>query len=69
MLFLQGTRDPFADPDVLARVLTRLDARATHVSIEGGGHSFERSRKDDPGEVGASLAPIVAAWIAEQVRA
>jgi predicted alpha/beta-hydrolase family hydrolase len=69
MLFLQGTRDPFADPDVLARVLAKLGKRATHVSIGGGGHSFERSRKDDPGEVGASLASIVAAWIAERVRA
>jgi predicted alpha/beta-hydrolase family hydrolase len=69
MLFLQGTRDPFADPDVLARVLVKLGTRATHVSIEGGGHSFERSRKDDPREVGASLAAMVAAWIAEEVRA
>jgi uncharacterized protein len=69
MLFVQGTRDPFADPDVLAPVLEKLGATATHHPIDGGGHSFERSRKDDPREVGASLAPIVAAWIAEQVRA
>ncbi|HSL11625.1 MAG TPA: alpha/beta family hydrolase [Actinomycetota bacterium] len=67
MLFLQGTRDPFADPDVLAPVLAKLGATATHHPIEGGGHSLERSRKDDPREVGASLAPIVAAWIAERV--
>jgi predicted alpha/beta-hydrolase family hydrolase len=67
MLFLQGTRDPFADPDVLAPVLAKLGATATHHAIDGGGHSLERSRKDDPREVGASLAPIVAAWIAERV--
>jgi predicted alpha/beta-hydrolase family hydrolase len=67
MLFLQGTRDPFADPDVLAPVLAKLGATATHHRIEGGGHSLERSRKDDPREVGASLAPIVAAWIAERI--
>ena len=67
MLFLQGTKDPFADPAVLTSVLRRLGARATHHSIEGGGHSLERSRKDDPRQVGASLAPIVAAWIREEV--
>ena len=67
MLFLQGTRDPFADPEVLTPVLAKLGRRATHHPIEGGGHSFERSRKDDQSEVGASLAPIVAAWIAERV--
>jgi uncharacterized protein len=69
MLFLQGSRDPFADATVLAPVLAKLGATASHVEIEGGGHSFERSRKDDPGEVGASLAPLVAGWIAERVRA
>jgi predicted alpha/beta-hydrolase family hydrolase len=69
MLFLQGTRDPFADPGVLAPVLAKLGATATHVAIEGGGHSLERSRKDDPSAVGASLAPVVARWIADRVRA
>jgi predicted alpha/beta-hydrolase family hydrolase len=67
MLFLRGTRDPFSDETVLEPVLRRLGDRATHRPIEGGGHSFERSRKDDAREVGASLAPIVAAWIAERV--
>lgn len=69
MLFLQGTRDPFADPAVLTSVLGRLGDVATHHSIEGGGHSLERSRKDDPREVGASVAPIVATWIAERIGA
>ena len=67
MLFLHGTRDPFADPSVLAPVLRKLGDRATHHPVEGGGHSLERSRKDDPREVGASLAPIVAGWIADRV--
>jgi len=67
MLFLQGTRDPFADPQVLEPVLRKLGATATHHAVDGGGHSLERSRKDDPRDVGASLAPIVAAWIAERV--
>jgi hypothetical protein len=63
MLFLQGTKDPFAKPDVLARVLAELGDRARYVPFDGAGHSFERSRKDDASEVGASLAPHVAAFV------
>lgn len=63
MLFLQGTKDPFAQPEVLAAVLKGLGERATFVPYDGAGHSFERSRKDRPAEVGASLAPTVAAFL------
>ena len=65
MLFLQGTKDPFATPAVLAPVIERLGARATLDAIEGGGHSLERSRKDDPRETGAALAPIAAGFMRE----
>lgn len=65
MLFVQGTKDPFADPARLNAVLKRLGARATYHPVEGGGHSFSAGRKDDPREVGASLAPVVARWIRE----
>jgi uncharacterized protein len=64
MLFLQGTSDPFASPELLHRVVKKLGERATLVPFEGGGHSFEvRGRKRDPREVGASLAPHAAAFI------
>ena len=63
MLFLRGTRDPFARADRLEQLLRELGDRAVHVPIEGGGHSFERSRKDDPREVGASLAPLAVEFI------
>ena len=64
MLFLQGTSDPFASPELLQRVVRKLGDRATLVPFEGGGHSFEvRGRKRDPREVGASLAPHAAAFI------
>lgn len=67
MLFVQGTADPFARPDLLERVLARLGDRATLVPVEGGGHSFEvRGRRRDPREVGASLAPIVASFVRER---
>jgi hypothetical protein len=63
MLFLHGTKDPFAEIDTLAPVLTKLGDRAVYVPFEGAGHSFERTRKDDPWEVGAALAPHVAAFM------
>ena len=68
MLFLQGTKDPFATPEVLAPVIAKLGTTATLHAIEGGGHSLERSRKDDPREVGASLAPVVAAFMLQGGR-
>ena len=68
MLFLQGTSDPFATPAVLQGVLERLGSRATLHVVDGGGHSFERSRRDDPREIGASLAPVVAAFMREHRR-
>ncbi len=57
MLFLQGTRDPFAKPEILAPVLERLGDRVTYVPIEGGDHSFNvRGAKADARDVGAGLA-------------
>jgi uncharacterized protein len=62
MLFLQGTKDPFATTSVLDPVLAKLETATLH-AVEGGGHSLERSRKDDAREVAASFAPLVAAFI------
>jgi predicted alpha/beta-hydrolase family hydrolase len=67
MLFLHGTKDPFADPKQLAKVIRRLGDRATLVDFDDAGHSFERSRKDDPGDVGASLAPSVAGFVRDRI--
>ena len=65
MLFLQGTKDPFAKPDVLRRVLKKLGSRATYVPFEGAGHSFERSRSEDKRATAASLVPHVVAFVGE----
>ena len=68
MLFLQGTSDPFASPELIHQVVKKLGDRATLVPFEGGGHSFEvRGRKRDPREVGASLAPPTAAFIRDHL--
>jgi predicted alpha/beta-hydrolase family hydrolase len=63
MLFLRGTKDPFATPEVLAATLGRLGTKATHVPFEGAGHSFEIGRGGDARATGASLAPHVAAFV------
>jgi predicted alpha/beta-hydrolase family hydrolase len=64
MLFLQGTRDPFAQPAVLESVLERLGARAEHEPIQGGDHSLNvRGVKRSPAEVGAGLADLAAPFV------
>jgi predicted alpha/beta-hydrolase family hydrolase len=40
MLFLQGTRDEFAERGLLEQVLRRLGRRAAFHPVEGGDHSF-----------------------------
>lgn len=62
MLFLQGTRDPFATHSVLDPVIAKLPTATLH-PVDGGGHSLERSRKDDAREVAASFAPLVAGFM------
>jgi predicted alpha/beta-hydrolase family hydrolase len=64
MLFIEGTRDPFADPPTLARVLERLDDRATLATVEGGDHSFKvPGPKVDAARIGAALAAIAAPFV------
>jgi uncharacterized protein len=64
MLFLQGTKDPFARPELLERTIRRLGDRATLHPVEGGDHSFRirGEPKDDEG-TGRSLAEIAARFI------
>jgi len=67
MLFLHGTQDAFADPELLARVIAKLGDRAVDVPVAGGDHSFNvRGTKRAPAEVGASLADAAAAFLREQ---
>ncbi|TQJ40847.1 hypothetical protein FBY33_2941 [Arthrobacter sp. SLBN-112] len=67
MLFLQGTRDNFATPGILADVVARIGSNAVLQWVEGGDHSFAvAGKKRATDEVGASLAAAVAAFIAAQ---
>lgn len=64
MLFLQGTRDPFARPELLAGVVDRLGELAELRPVEGGDHSFNvTGRKRDPREVGGELAGYAAPFV------
>ena len=64
MLFLQGTRDPFANPELLAKVIAKLGNRAVFEPVEGGDHSFRiRGVKGDDREIGAALAGTAAPFV------
>lgn len=64
MLFLQGTRDAFAQPDLLKQVLDRLGPRATLHQVPQGNHSFavpKSSGTSGPQVIG-ELARRIAEW-------
>jgi hypothetical protein len=61
MLWLQGSRDTFARPDLLEAVVGRLGDRARLVVIEGADHSFKvAGGSRDARMIAAGLAPRVA---------
>jgi predicted alpha/beta-hydrolase family hydrolase len=62
MLFLWGTRDSFATPELLERTIASLPTATLH-RIEGGDHSLKvrgRSTADVLGEV----VGVISDWIA-----
>lgn len=64
MLFLQGTRDEFAQLDLLQEVVGKLGDRATLHLIEEGDHSFKvpkRTGKSE-GDVMKELAETIQGW-------
>jgi len=65
MLFLQGTRDAFADLKLLRPVCAELEARATLQVIESADHSFHvlKSAGKTDAEVLRELAQTAATWI------
>jgi len=64
MLFLQGTRDDFADLALLEPVCRRLDTRATLHIVEGADHSFRVSKRagSSEAEILSDLVQAVDAW-------
>jgi len=67
MLFLQGTRDAFADLQLLRPICAQLGSRATLEVVEGADHSFhvlKASGKSDA-EVLRGLAGSAASWTSQ----
>ena len=70
VLFLQGTRDEFADLKLLQPVVKRLGERATLHPVEGGDHSFhvlKRSGRTDTDVMG-ELVGMIADWAGRLVE-
>ncbi len=69
MVFLQGTADPFARTDLLAKVVRGLGDRAAYHPIEGGDHSFRvKGVRADDRDIGAGLAAVAAPFIERVAR-
>jgi predicted alpha/beta-hydrolase family hydrolase len=69
MLFLQGTRDEFAEPALIHEVCSSLGARARLHEVESADHSFhvpKRSGRTDA-QVLDELLDTMARWIAEVI--
>jgi hypothetical protein len=69
MLFLQGTRDQFAQTDLISGVCERLGSRATLHLVEGADHSFgvPKSSGRTPAAVLDELADTLVQWVRSQV--
>ena len=68
MLFLQGTRDEFADLALLEPVVEKLGPRATLQTFQDANHSFHvpaRSGRKDA-QVRAQMLDVLAAWIGRE---
>jgi predicted alpha/beta-hydrolase family hydrolase len=58
MLFLQGTRDPFASPDEMRELMTRLPSSTLSI-VEGGDHSLVTTRKAGAASVEQAVATAI----------
>ena len=69
MLFLQGSRDQFAQADLIAGVCQRLGTRATLHQVDGGDHSFGVPKSSGRGaaEVRDELVGTLVEWARSQV--
>ena len=65
MLFLQGSRDPFASPEEMRTLVDRLPG-ATLSITEGGDHSLATSRRPDDTGVDSAIATALS-WMTEIV--
>lgn len=68
MLFLEGTRDPFANREIMARVFSNLNRDSELLWFEGADHSFKVARSGRTvSQDGAGLAEATAEFIRRQL--
>ncbi|MGH3652373.1 alpha/beta hydrolase family protein [Glutamicibacter sp.] len=68
MLFLEGTRDPFANPEKMEEVVSKLNQHSELSWFEGGNHSFKVARSGRTvAQDGAWLAETALAFIAKHI--
>jgi predicted alpha/beta-hydrolase family hydrolase len=69
MLFLQGTRDAFAELELITAVCGRLDNRATLHLVDGGDHSFAVPKRSGrtPEAVLEELSDTMVEWAQSRV--
>jgi predicted alpha/beta-hydrolase family hydrolase len=63
MLFVSGTKDRFAERELLERVVAKIGEKATLVWIEGGDHSLKRREND--AEALAMAVDAIARWTSQ----
>lgn len=65
MLFVQGSKDALAEPELLRPIVAALGARATLHEIVGADHGFavlKRSGRDPSGVI-SEIADVIVAWL------
>ena len=69
MLFLQGTRDQFAQTDLITGVCQRLGGRATLHPVEGADHSFGVPKRSGraPADILDELVDTLVQWVRSRV--
>lgn len=68
MLFLEGTKDPFANPEKMEAVVAKLNDLTELVWFEGGNHSFKVARSQRTvAQDGAWLSEATASFISKHV--
>lgn len=61
MLFIQGSRDSFARPDLLEETLKKLPRATLHV-VDGADHGLKVKARQQ-GDVIAEIASVISTWI------
>ncbi len=66
MLFLQGARDTFAEPELLNPLIKRLGGRATLCLLRDADHSFHVPARGsvNGAEINAEMLAALANWVA-----